>query len=215
MDDQPIGLVFAFFFAGAMLRGQATYWLARIVTEQGLKRVPRRGGRLERLRGWLESERVDRGRRIVDRWGWLAIAGCYLTVGIQSIVIAAAGIVRMRWLVFTAAQVIGALAWATIYTTVGFAAWTAFLLAELESPLGIAAIVALALAAGVGIAVAVRRRRRGEASKRRSAAAAVADAPAETAGSLTRKSHDGVVPGRTTERSAPGEPEGTPPRRSP
>lgn len=159
MDDQPIGLVFAFFFAGAMLRGQATYWLARIVAEQGLKRVPRRGGRLERLRGWLESERVDRGLRIVDRWGWLAIAGCYLTVGIQSIVIAAAGIVRMRWLVFTAAQVIGALAWATIYTTVGFAAWTAFLLAELESPVGIAVIVLLALLAIAAVVISARRRR--------------------------------------------------------
>lgn len=178
MDDQPIGLVFAFFFAGAMLRGQATYWLARIITEQGLKRVPRRVGRLEKVRAWLESERVGRGRRVIDRWGWLAIAGCYLTVGVQSVIIAAAGIMRMRWIVFTAAQIVGALAWATIYTTVGFAAWNAFLLAEIESPAGIAAIAVLAIAAGVGIWMTVRRGRRpaaGAEAVEASADAATAD----------------------------------------
>lgn len=142
MSEWPFVLLFLFFFAGAFARGQATYWLARILTEQGLKRTA--PNRLNRFRRWLAGDQVLRGRQIVHRWGPFAVAACYLTIGMQSLVIAAAGIVQMRWLRFTLAQCVGALAWATIYTTIGFAAWAALFAIDLTDP-----VVLILLAAGV------------------------------------------------------------------
>lgn len=166
MADWPFALLFLFLFAGALARGQGTYWLARLAAGYGVRlaaaRAASRGeeaGRSARLEAWLEGKQIDRGRRILDRWGALAVAGCYLTVGLQSVVIAAAGAMRMRWPIFALAQAVGALAWAAIYSTVGFAAWSAVLLAGAESPVGVAIIAALALGAAVWIMVARRRAR--------------------------------------------------------
>jgi len=111
-------------------RGQATYWLARLVTEQADRRIGRGhrrgiGGGLAAVRRWLEGESVARGRRAVRRWGLPAVPLCYLTVGFQTLVLAAAGVLRVRWIAFTLAQLPGALAWAAIYTTIGWAAWEA------------------------------------------------------------------------------------------
>lgn len=123
----------------ATLRGQATYWLARLVTEQADLRIGRvdpdagdgtsstDGGRLVAVRRWLEGASVARGRRAVRRWGLPAVPLCYLTVGFQTLVLAAAGVLRVRWIAFTLAQLPGALAWAAIYTTIGWAAWETLL----------------------------------------------------------------------------------------
>jgi membrane protein DedA with SNARE-associated domain len=72
---------------------------------------------------WLTGDALDRGRGIVQRWGVAAVPLCYLTVGVQTVVLASAGVIRMPWPRFTLAQSLGALAWAAIYSTVGFAVW--------------------------------------------------------------------------------------------
>lgn len=121
LRDRPIGLVFGFLFALSMARGQATYALAAWVTRQA--------GRREALATWASGPGVARGVAAVRRWGVAAVPLAYLTVGLQTLIFAAAGVVRMRWRVFTLAQLPGALAWAAIYSTIGWAAWQAGLAA--------------------------------------------------------------------------------------
>lgn len=167
MSEWPFVLLFLFFFAGALARGQATYWLARILAEQGLKRTSRAS--LNRFRAWIEGDQVLRGRQIVHRWGPFAVAACYLTIGMQSLVVAAAGIMRMRWLRFTLAQCVGALAWATIYTTIGFAAWAALFALDFSDPVALTILVVgvLAIAAAVTLHIRGHRTRRTEPTDRK------------------------------------------------
>lgn len=158
-EDTPFWIAFGALFLGAMLRGQGTYWIARVVTQQALSRTSPTGGWRAAVHQWLQGEGLARGRRSIERWGLLVIPLCYLTVGFQTLVLAAAGVMRIGWIRFTLAQVPGALAWALIYATVGFAAWEAGVAAAAGSPwaaLGLAVIVALV----VGLVLTGRARSR-------------------------------------------------------
>lgn len=154
----PIGITFVLFFFGAMLRGQATYWLARIITEQSLKRTHPSHGWRKSLHDWLQGDSVARGARFIRRFGVAAVPFAYLTVGLQTLIIAAAGVMRINILAFTLAQIPGALAWATIYTTVGFAVWGAVFGALQGNPVFIVFLALLVVA--VVVAVVLKRRRR-------------------------------------------------------
>lgn len=158
----PFGLGLALLWVVGMLRGQATYWLARTVTEQTLRRTHPTHGWRAAVHRWLSSDALDRGRGAVQRYGVAAVPVCYLTVGLQTAVLASAGVMRMRWPRFTIAQAFGALAWATIYATAGFAVWAAFFKAALRGGPGLALLGLAALAVVVGVLVhrrAVSRRR--------------------------------------------------------
>lgn len=162
----PLGLALAFLWGVAMLRGQVTYWIARTVTEQTLRHTHPLTGWRASVHRWLRSEALDRGRGAVQRCGIGAVPLCYLTVGLQTVVLASAGVLRMRWWAFTLAQSVGALAWAVIYATVGFAIWAvAFEAALAGGPwLVVGAAVLLALVVALGHRwYAVRRRRSDEA----------------------------------------------------
>ncbi|GMA40455.1 DedA family protein [Mobilicoccus caccae] len=157
----PIWALFAFFFFLAMARGQATYWLARYLTRAGLKNAEPTGWR-GRMARWLDGSGVDHGAQVLRRWGLVAVPLCYLTVGLQSAIIAAAGVIRISALAFTLAQIPGALAWATIYSTIGWGLWQATFLAIAGSPWGLVMFLALTIA--VVLLVRGHRRR----SRRRS-----------------------------------------------
>lgn len=156
-ETAPFWLALLGLTAVAMGRGQATYWVARLVTEQALRRVKPAQGWQARVHAWLQGEQIAHGRRSIERWGLVVVPLCYLTVGFQTVVLAAAGVLRITWLRFTLAQVPGALAWGLIYTTIGFAAWEAVLLAAAGSPWALAGLVALVL---VLVATLVSRRSR-------------------------------------------------------
>lgn len=64
---------------------------------------------------------------------------------------------RLPWLRFTLAQVLGALAWAAVYSTVGLAVWVTVLPGH---PLLVAGLVLAVL----GVVVLVRRSQRPEAA---------------------------------------------------
>lgn len=150
--------VFVLLYLVATLRGQATYWLARLAWEQADRRLGAApDGRLDGVRRWLQGDSVARGRQAVQRWGLLAVPFSYLTVGFQTLVLAAAGVLRVAWLPFTLVQAPGALAWALIYTTIGWAAWEATLAALAGRPLALAALASVVL---VVLATRYRRRRR-------------------------------------------------------
>lgn len=187
----PFGLALAFLWAVAMLRGQATYWLARTVTEQALRRTRPRQGWRAAVHRWLSGDAMDRGRGTVQRYGVAAVPVCYLTVGVQTVVLASAGVVRMPWPRFTLAQAVGALAWATIYATVGFAVWAAFFEAALRGGPGLVLLL-LAVAAVVGAATVGAHRRR----RRRRSATMEACVP----------SSPSPLPGRSSSRSRTSSP---------
>lgn len=153
--------LFVFLFAGAMARGQVIYWLARVVTDRVMATGEPGSGWRRRVHHWLHSEGVAHGRRSLARWGWPLVPFAYLTVGFQSMVMAAAGMVRMRVLTFTLAQIPGSLAWAVIYSTVGFAFWGATFAAIQGNPQWLLLLVALLV---VVVAVVVLRRRRRQRS---------------------------------------------------
>lgn len=156
-DDFPFAASLAFLFFLGMARGQGTYWLARVVTEQALLRTHPVGGWRAKLHRWLSGGATDRGRAILSRWGLAAVPLCYLTIGIQTIVLATAGVIRIPWGRFTLAQIPGAAAWAVIYSTIGFAVWAAAWQAAVLHHWWLAAALAVAIVT-VGI-VALRWRR--------------------------------------------------------
>lgn len=189
LDDFPFGLALALLWCVAMLRGQATYWLARTLTEQGLRHTrPTRGWRAS-AHAWLAGDALDRGRGAVQRCGIAAVPLCYLTVGVQTVVLASAGVLRMPWVRFTLAQSVGAAAWAGIYATVGFAVWATVVRRALDGGLGPWTVAVLAVLLTVAVALGhrvlvLRRRRRGKMSSTSSASSApspevpVSDPPA-------------------------------------
>ncbi|GAB4065588.1 hypothetical protein GCM10028777_15450 [Angustibacter speluncae] len=114
----PYWATYAFFVVVALLRSNATYWVGR-----GL----RAGGDRTRLHERLERPLMRRAERLVGRWGLVAVALCFLTVGVQTAVNLTAGVLRMPLRRFVPATVVGSLLWAALYTTAGFAvlrAWT-------------------------------------------------------------------------------------------
>ncbi|MGB3827521.1 MAG: hypothetical protein WA962_01985 [Ornithinimicrobium sp.] len=144
-DDQGFLITFGVLLVVAVGRGQLTYWVARVVTERALARTHPAQGWQASVHSWLQGERLARGRSSLQRWGLIVVPLCYLTVGFQTLVLAAAGVMRIRWVWFTAAQLPGAAAWALIYSTIGFAVWQAGLAAAAGSPLALAAFCFIAI----------------------------------------------------------------------
>lgn len=145
--DFPLGLSATLLFTIAMARGQATYWLARSVTGEVVRRTAPEDGWRASVHRWLSGEAVARGRGAVQRFGVVVVPLCYITVGLQTVVLAAAGCLRLRWSTFTLAQIPGAMAWAAIYTTIGFAVWGAAIAAIAGNPAILAALAVVAAAA--------------------------------------------------------------------
>jgi membrane protein DedA with SNARE-associated domain len=111
VEGWPFAAVYAFFFFVALARSNATYWAGR-----GL----REGGARTRLSRHLDRPAVARAEGVVRRYGAPAIALSFLTIGVQTVVNAAAGALRMPMTRYLPATVVGSLAWAAIYTTIGF-----------------------------------------------------------------------------------------------
>ncbi len=109
-EGWPVVAVWLFFLAGATARGGGIYWIGR-----GLR------GAGDRRRRLAEHPAVIRAEALVTRFGAPAVTLSFLTVGIQSAVNAAAGLLRMPARRYVPALLVGAMLWATVYTTVGFA----------------------------------------------------------------------------------------------
>lgn len=112
VEGWPFAAVYAFFFVVALMRSNATYWAGR-----GL----RAGGTHTRLSRHLDRPAVARAEQFVRRFGAPAVALSFLTIGVQTAINAAAGVLRMPLSRYIPASVVGSLAWAAIYTTAGFA----------------------------------------------------------------------------------------------
>src|SRR5699024_1750945 len=111
LSEGPFWAVFTALFFGAMARGQLLYWIGRIPTEQALKRTAPTTGWQAKVHRWLSDGGADAGVRSIQRWGLPIVSLCYVTVGFQSLVQAAAGMLRTPLLWYILAQIPGALAW--------------------------------------------------------------------------------------------------------
>ncbi|GIG27520.1 DedA family protein [Cellulomonas marina] len=213
LDGLPVAAVLLVLFGGALLRSHAIYWAGRGVAagagrEQDRQR--RDGGRgpawwrvaVERTARWSTTPLVRRGVALVRRWGVAAVPVAYLTVGIQSAVFAAAGLVRMPYLRFALASLPGAVAWAVVWSTVGLGAWWAAVALAARSPWALPALAAVVLAA---LLVARRRRTRPPTSASTTtstAASTTASSAASTAASTTAASTAASIAASTTPSSA-------------
>ncbi|MCD6638775.1 MAG: VTT domain-containing protein [Nocardioides sp.] len=145
MPDWPVVPLYLFLVVVAFLRGGATYLVGR-------------GARGAADRAWrTDADWVRTGESVVRRFGAPAVSLCFLTIGVQSAVLLAAGTLRMPLGRFLPALLVGALLWAGVYTTVGFAV--------VEAIWGsgriwlVAAVVALVAALVWGIQQVLTRRR--------------------------------------------------------
>ena len=145
----PFWGAWIFMFILGTLRGQGTYWIGR-----GASSAATHVGSAEdnestwaKIKAWLNSDKTKTGRTLVHKIGVVAVPLSYLTVGLQTAVLAAAGLVRIQWWKFSVAQIPGAMAWATIYSGVGLAGWNAVLAVFTGEGIGpaIALIIVLAL----------------------------------------------------------------------
>ena len=137
MPDWPTVPLFAFLVLVACARGGATYALGR-------------GGRglTDRRAHLTERASVQRAEELVRRYGAPAVTLSFLTVGVQTAVNLAAGTLRMPLPRYLPALLLGALAWATIYLTVGLAVLEA-LAGGRSGLLLLAAVVAIGLVLAV------------------------------------------------------------------
>lgn len=146
-DDIPVAAAYLFLVAVAFLRGGATYAVGRAARGAG--------ARAERTRRLLERPAMARAEQVVGRWGAPVVALSFLTIGVQSLVNAAAGALQMPLRRYLPGLIVGALLWAALYVTVGLAmiqAWVA-------SENGLWLLAAVAAVVVVGAVTVVLRRR--------------------------------------------------------
>ncbi len=108
----PYPVAVAALFVVVMLRAGATYAIGR-AAQEGIRR-----SRLSRI---MSKPRFGRMQQVVARWGAPVVTASFLTVGIQTLVNLAAGVMRMPLRRYIPALIVGAILWAFLYATVGFA----------------------------------------------------------------------------------------------
>lgn len=152
--------LFAFFFAVVFLRTQATYWLGRFVTYKTLTTSTYRWKWLEKVADSIRHAAQGRGTRALHKWGLPAVFFSFFMTGTKTVVNAAAGLTQMRFWVWLGPMVLGCIAHAIIYATVGWAAWTAALRAAAGSGWGAAVILIVVAVVCVLVVRALRAKKR-------------------------------------------------------
>lgn len=148
-NDWPFPLAVTALFVIVMARANGTYWLGRGV---------RHGAGRTRLARLLASPAYQRAERLVARWGAPAVTVSFLTIGVQTMINAAAGATRMPLRRYLPAVTIGCVVWAFVYATVGAVTLEALLVVHRVSPVGFWVLLA-ALVATIAVLVVVNLRR--------------------------------------------------------
>lgn len=140
------------------LRAQATYWLGRLGATWASNGTAGQTGWKGKVNSWLDHTAVAGGLSAVERWGLIIIPLSFFTWGFQTVVNAAAGVMRLQWWLYTLVAFPGYLAWAGLYSTIGMAALRAVSAASEQR--NIFALGTLLVAALCIVFVVVRRQRR-------------------------------------------------------
>ena len=171
VQGMPLWEAIAFLYFVVLCRAGGTYAVGR-----GARSAVRRG----RFAEYMASPQFERATAIVHRWGAPVVALSFLTVGFQTAVNAAAGVLGMPLRRYLPALLVGGLVWSIIYATVGLAAIGLWFRLFLHSPW--AAVVVLALVLATIVAVVALRRRRGSL---------VGTATEKAAAAATQEMHEG------------------------
>ena len=155
VEDGPFALVVGFLLVVVFVRAQATYWLGRSVTAGAVR---------TRWSTLFTGPRVARATASIQRWGWPIIPVSFLTVGFQSAVNGAAGVIRMPWPRYTLAMLPGCVIWAVVYAFGGLAAFRGAAALAARSPWALGAVVVALATVVAGVALWRRRRRDARAS---------------------------------------------------
>src|SRR5690625_5071339 len=115
-DGPWIWVWLALFFI-VFCRAGGTHLIGRAL-RNGVSRI----GAVQRV---LNSADYLRADRVLDRWGPPAVTVSFLTIGFQTAINLASGVIRMRWYRYLPALLIGGALWAPIYTTIGSVSWMA------------------------------------------------------------------------------------------
>ena len=99
------------------------------------------GARFDRIRKAMDSPLYRKARRLINRWGVIAVPLCFLTVGLQTAVIITTGFTKMPLRRWVPAMLVGTFMWACIYTTIGFAILAALGLEPWMFPLALAIVI--------------------------------------------------------------------------
>ena len=99
------------------------------------------GARLDRIRKAMDSPLYRKARRLINRWGVIAVPLCFLTVGLQTAVIITTGFTKMPLRRWVPAMLLGTFIWACVYTTIGFAILAALGLEPWMFPLALAIVI--------------------------------------------------------------------------
>ena len=121
-SDAPVIYLFVFFFGIGFGRQFVVYLLARFSLHS---KYSSRFKIVTKFQNWLQGERVAAKAVKLNKYGSPLVTASFLFVGTKSIVNAAAGLSRMRLRYYLPALGVGAIIYATIYTTIGWAAWKA------------------------------------------------------------------------------------------
>ena len=145
-DALPIEVALAFMWVVGIVRTSIVYALGALAAEGG--------ARLDRIRKAMDSPLYRKARRLINRWGVIAVPLCFLTVGLQTAVIITTGFTKMPLRRWVPAMLVGTLIWACIYTTIGFAILAALGLEPWMFPVALAIVITVLV-----IAAQLRERR--------------------------------------------------------
>lgn len=108
-------LYFIFLFFVVIIRAQIFYWLGR----SGAKIISRTTQNKTGFAGWInrfiKRAEIQEGVDAIDKWGLLIIPLSFLTIGFQTFVNTGAGVMRLRWIIYTLAALPGYIIWALFY----------------------------------------------------------------------------------------------------
>ena len=132
-DALPIEVALAFMWVVGIVRTSIVYAFGALAAEGG--------ARLDRIRKAMDSPLYRKARRLINRWGVIAVPLCFLTVGLQTAVIITTGFTKMPLRRWVPAMLVGTFMWACIYTTSGFAILAALGLEPWMFPLALAIVI--------------------------------------------------------------------------
>ncbi|NTW39676.1 MAG: hypothetical protein HGA44_07275 [Cellulomonadaceae bacterium] len=150
VQDGPLPLLYAFLLVVVFCRAQATYWLGRAVAAGSLR---------TRWAQRIDGPRTRSAVASIDRWGLPIIPLSFLTIGFQTAVNAAAGLIQMRWGRYTLAMLPGCAVWAAIYAVGGLAAFRSLAALAARSPWAMIAAVLVVIGIAGAVGTWVHRRR--------------------------------------------------------
>ncbi|MEO3888477.1 VTT domain-containing protein [Nonomuraea sp. B5E05] len=156
---EPFWLGLPYWLVGAILMlalfgaFQVYYWVGRKLGEKLYE---------SRVGVKLGRERITKIEQVVEKWGALAVYGCFWVPMLRHTLPWVAGALRVSYPWYVVASALGCLTWAPLWWFGGTAIVWGWLQLAAASPLAAAAVAVVAVTAVAALVVRRRRRRRAD-----------------------------------------------------